>query len=714
MAEIDELLSAIDANQRPLSLTEKVLGYARSYLSGPTFGFADNIEAAIAAPFTDNTYSEELANIRRQQSLFKEKTDYLDNVVEMGSGAVLNPLSKLGELLRGVGVVNTASKVVTNPVSQAAIAGMGEADGENLAPTALASAVVGGVGSAGASMLGKTLETIGKEADRLKLSSFGIGYQDIKNQLKKAGDSFVRGESDLPIINIVDSAEKAGTIKAGSDAIENLFGVLKKQDELSGELKKVIALVDEAAPPVGGKTPLLKMPTKASLTFPTTNTDRYINALSGTAKEKAQDAANKEIAAITKQMKLGTVAELQNLKVGLNYKYDKNPYTEDVVKTVRQDLKEAIEARVNKAVTDGKLAPEFMDSVRSLNQEWGGLADLRDAFNKNLAREYGGDAVEDFYRSFQTTGGSGSFNIMSAATGNPLWAILGAGGNIARMDENKSAIADIFRTYQKPLEIAGEVLGGTSRVPAPITARTTVQAAEAAGVLDAIGGDNAQANQSQDIDALLGAIDRLSVSGSSPKKENIGTLLQPKEDSSLVSESLKKIEEVPSFNPTSSASANQGQDYSFMNTLFKGDKVDKQAVEVIQEIKKDPIDHAIMLMESAGDPNAKNPDSSASGLFQLIKKTATNLGVKDVFNPAENYAGYKKLRAETEKALGTNDVKMIYASHYLGLPTLQKWIDGKALSAEQEKQVRYLKNVLFPRLEKIYNGLINDSGVTTA
>jgi len=129
--------------------------------------------------------------------------------------------------------------------------------------------------------------------------------------------------------------------------------------------------------------------------------------------------------------------------------------------------------------------------------------------------------------------------------------------------------------------------------------------------------------------------------------------------------------------------------------------VQQKDIDIIQQIKQDPIDNAIMMMESGGNPMAKNPRSSASGLFQLIKSTAGNLGVENVFDAKENFEGYKKLKAETIAATGKSDVATIYASHFLGLPTLKKWLAGSPLTATQSKHVAELKTLL-PKLSRIY------------
>lgn len=48
---------------------------------------------------------------------------------------------------------------------------------------------------------------------------------------------------------------------------------------------------------------------------------------------------------------------------------------------------------------------------------------------------------------------------------------------------------------------------------------------------------------------------------------------------------------------------------------------------------------SIVKVESGFDPNAKSPTSSASGLMQLIKGTANEMGVKNVFDPVDNLTG---------------------------------------------------------------------------
>lgn len=131
-----------------------------------------------------------------------------------------------------------------------------------------------------------------------------------------------------------------------------------------------------------------------------------------------------------------------------------------------------------------------------------------------------------------------------------------------------------------------------------------------------------------------------------------------------------------------------------------------KVAEVEAQIDADPIDAAIYEVESSRNPKAKNPNSTASGGFQLIKQTAKALGVKDVFDLADNYQGYKKLRAENEERFKTSDPLTVYAAHFLGAPLLDKWRKGKALTNEEAAQVKELREKALPRFKQAYENII--------
>jgi hypothetical protein len=155
-----------------------------------------------------------------------------------------------------------------------------------------------------------------------------------------------------------------------------------------------------------------------------------------------------------------------------------------------------------------------------------------------------------------------------------------------------------------------------------------------------------------------------------------------------------------SAQPISAVYSPSSQQSGLLNLLSKttGKTVDLKQVKAV--IAQDPVDQATMMLESGGDPKAKNPDSSASGLYQLLKKTAKSLGVKDVFDPEQNYRGYLKLKKEA--APYVEKPEDYYAFHYLGALTFKAWKAGDDLTDEQRAQVAELTGDLLPKWRKLY------------
>lgn len=80
----------------------------------------------------------------------------------------------------------------------------------------------------------------------------------------------------------------------------------------------------------------------------------------------------------------------------------------------------------------------------------------------------------------------------------------------------------------------------------------------------------------------------------------------------------------------------------------------------------------IAALESGGDPNAKNPDSSAEGLFQFIDDTAKAYGLSNKRNPAQSSDAAARLTRDNmdglRKVLGREPtVGEVYLAHQQGL-----------------------------------------------
>lgn len=160
--------------------------------------------------------------------------------------------------------------------------------------------------------------------------------------------------------------------------------------------------------------------------------------------------------------------------------------------------------------------------------------------------------------------------------------------------------------------------------------------------------------------------------------------------------------------PSLLAAVDKGVDRSMISEIFSSPAAkelpmtEKAPSDPMTEIKSDPYLHALGLTESGLKPEAKNKDSSAKGIFQLIDSTAKALGVSNPHDVGQSLAGIKKLTEEHRARFGDNPA-MLYAAHFLGATLLQKVIDRKPLTDKEKKHVEELKMVALPNFEKNYN-----------
>lgn len=158
---------------------------------------------------------------------------------------------------------------------------------------------------------------------------------------------------------------------------------------------------------------------------------------------------------------------------------------------------------------------------------------------------------------------------------------------------------------------------------------------------------------------------------------------------------------ISSVNPTALDSANQPSSTSELSAALKILKPKGAVIpaSVKREIAEDPYLHALALTESSMDPSAKNPKSSAKGLFQFVDSTAKAIGLSNALDPAESLAAVKKLISQIDK-IAKGDPALRYAGHYLGETLLRKVLDGKKLTAKEAEIVESFKAEALPNFQR--------------
>lgn len=640
------------------STSNYLLGLSRSALAGPTFGLSKRLEAAVAAPFTDKTYSEELADINAQMRAYQQESPVSALGTEVGMGYALNPLGALAALGKGVPagariaevlpslataartsdvaydvlsglkkaadvgetivetvpLARSAQKLVTSVPGQAFTAGYLSADPTISNPLVEGgkSALVGSALSGVSDVFGKGLSSLARQSDRLTLSKYGLTATDIGRTLKKAAVAGkevgrdIKDVTDVPILNTIKELEGRGLINAEDDVINNIGKLGGYQDEVGYQLRNVLEEANDAAQPFPE--------------FQTKYTDKFVNNLRGKAREEAAKAAKAEREALVSQFEQGgSILDLQDSKVGLNYAWNTKPYTADIQKAIRSDLREEIEKRVESLVQQKRLPNSYSRNVTELNEQWGKAADLKDVFAKKAGKDLGGDVVEDFFLQNRTTGGAGSLNIMSAASGSFIPAALGQLATVARTTKGKEFLSDVLSdpAYKRIGAKLGDLLQtyGTGKGFAQVSSALS------------------QAQKEKEAKGET-ALDRgISRGGAALNTQDYNDIM----------EILRKA---PA--PTRAQESSPTGKVEKKNISATGDVQDL----ILQE---PPFIQAIISVESKGNPLAKS-SKGATGMMQIMPATAGDLGLEDPTNPRENIKAGKRYVNQQVREFDDRDV----------------------------------------------------------
>jgi soluble lytic murein transglycosylase-like protein len=646
-------------------------GFLRSAAAGPTFGLSQQLEAAARAPFTEQTYGEELANIRQQQRAFESEYPGSALGTEIATGLLLNPLGALGAVGKGAqaarkatsiakpiqrllqaeriakpaaavgrfieskpgGIV--ASRLLSYPSVQAALESAIRTEG-TAEEKAMAAGLGAGVGSAlgylgGA--VGRKLSKLDTEADRLLLSSYDITGADVKKLVKKqaATGKVVTSIDDIPLPETIRAFEKADVIKRTNDKAENLVSVLQYQNKIGRSLEPVLEEANRVV--------------DAFPDFQKSATDRYIGSLSGKAREKAQKIALEERDAIINQFTNGgDLLDLQRAKVGLNYTYDASPLTPSVQKALREDLRREIEMRVGQAVDEGRTSRDLLAQLKSLNTEYGKAAEVKDIFAQRLGSELGGDVVEDTFMSMRTTGGAGTALQMATQSGNILPAVAGGILTAARVPEAKRELADILTD---PMFRVGASSVGRVLEAAPLVRG-------GARAYQQFGTEIPQAQEEQAGKVRMAEQVIAQQAAQAPLMEELRMLRQALES------------RAGTTTPTETPREEEPRAQMKPMALKRNASVEQRIERFTQE---DPIVQSIIYQESRGKLGQKSR-AGAVGLMQLKTAAAKDMGVKDRLDPEQNLSGGARYYESLLKQFG--DEELALAAYNWGMGNVSK------------------------------------------
>jgi len=191
--------------------------YARAAAQGLTFGFSDEIEAALRSAVGPKTYEEEVSGIRGEIEKFREQSPVAAYGTEIGASALLpfGAARAAGQIGRAATQAAAARPIATG-VGSGALYGAGASEeGERLSG-ALAGGAIGG---AATGLLSKALPKIGTEAKEMISRGVPLTAGQAMGGLPKAFESAARA---LPFAGgIIEKAQQRATTQFSRTAVED-------------------------------------------------------------------------------------------------------------------------------------------------------------------------------------------------------------------------------------------------------------------------------------------------------------------------------------------------------------------------------------------------------------------------------------------------------------------------------------------------------------
>lgn len=227
--------------------------YARAAAQGLTFGFADEIEAAVRSAVSDKTYEEEVGKIRKDIEAFREKDPMAAYGTEIAASAVL-PFGaartagmiggKAAQAAKAIGQRTAAAPILSSAAGGAAY-GAGAAESGDTLEGALTGGLLGGaIGGA----VSKALPRVSQEAKEMIGRGVPLTAGQAMGGLPRAFEATARA---LPFAGgLVESAQQRAVSQfsrtAVEDALKPLGLSLPKKATGTEAVKAAFKQIDDA------------------------------------------------------------------------------------------------------------------------------------------------------------------------------------------------------------------------------------------------------------------------------------------------------------------------------------------------------------------------------------------------------------------------------------------------------------------------------------
>lgn len=678
-------------SNQPQSAHEAFAGGMLNLLNGLSFGYGDELVAggsALADALTGGPgYNARLKQIRDLKSGFTQEHPYVSAFENLG-GAVGTPMLGLAKNVTGF-----LPKVATLAGEGGLYGGAyGFGEGENGLTNRLSNAATGAKSGAALSALlgtpfaalesiGPKLEDTGQALQRKALGARQGDYAKTANdlQLTSIGNEITGTQTKASLNKILKDPEIAAT----TDPLSLLNTTQSRQKTLSSNIRSMIEDYDQNSG-ASVEPSFNRALSYIEKNVPANKVDNYLNELSAFEQGIKREGG-------------GKLGYLQDQKVALGTMWDPNDSVRNgFVRALYSDLQKTIESRV--------------PNVKGLNNTLKDWMIGEKIMQRSLATQEAASPTQQLMQMLRTSGGVGVPFLAGTYAGMPLLGA-GAGGLIAAL-QSKPGQRIIGQGLEK---LAGSDL------------------ANKIGAIPALSGSLAQVlNSTPPVNSLAPSqLDPSLAKNNKQQGQAQSLYLAPSQGAASKpysqSQQGNKQTQVQSYGPFSTLEANP----SSLASILKGDNrpmdditqaknpivlesqknmSDKTQAKLPPELKNkieaDPYFHATALTESGMDPLAKNPDSSAGGLFQFIDKTAKDIGLKNKYDPEQSFEAMQKLTKQNAAIVGNNP-EWLYAAHVLGAGLAKKLKLGRTadLTERDKELVNYFKTEALPNFRRNYQRL---------